>query len=787
MKLKSFIAIAALSLFAFAACVPGEENLGEAQISVTPAEITFDATGEKSEIVALHATRDWHIDATPEWLVVNPTNGTGSTKDQAITISVEPNKGNDREDEIVFTIGLAKAYLKVVQTGEKGKLEKGSGTLEDPYSVAGVIEYVQSLGSDVQSSSMVFVKGKVSTISQDYTYNVSNGNTFGNARFNISDDGTATNGEFICYNCFYMAAKQKFVAGQTDIKAGDDVIVVGKVVNYKGNTPEFVSGENYLYSLNGVTGTAPTPETPLKPSGTGTKEDPYNVDGIITYVKALAADTQTTEQFYVKGKVSTISQNFTYNVTNGNTWGNARFNISDDGSATNEFICYNCFYFNGEKFVEGQTDIKAGDEVIVVGNVVNYKGNTPEFVSGKNHIYSLNGVVESGGSNTETGTPKGDGTLNSPYNPAGAAAAVANLTWTSTTEYQKTDTVFVKGKVKSIVVSNNVEQSYANTGDYGNASFYLTDAEDETGEFYVFRALYFGKKPFVVGQTDIKVGDVVVIRGLLMNYKGNTPETVANEAYLYSLNGATSSETRPVFGVEKTEISVPAAATGATIKVTGNVKWIATSTATIEGGSVSGEGAGSVSVAFDANSDTEKEKTYTVTVKTDADVTTKEIVVTITQGKASAGSGSEYVLDGDAIKAAHTGAWSYTSGEKKVTATDGSVWTLFNTYASTNQVTVQMNKGKGAYVVTPALPSGMEIKKIAIVLNTKNDGSGSIGDRPMDVVSEAGEVVLNDVSGQSLADGMSVKAGLGQVKIMCDETNGGAVYITSITVTYGAK
>lgn len=784
MKLSSYITIAVLSLFACAACVPVEENLGEAQISVTPTEVTFDATGEKSEIVALHATRDWHIDATPEWLVVNPTNGTGSTKDQAVTISVEPNKGNDREDEIVFTIGLAKAYLKVVQAGEKGKIEKGSGTKEDPFSVAGAIEYCQNLTADVQSTEQFYVKGKVSTITQNYTQNAG---SFGNARFNISDDGTTANGEFICYNCFYMGPKQKFVTGQTDIQVGDDVIVIGKVVNFKGNTPEFVSGENYLFSLNGVTGTEPTPETPLNPKGTGTKEDPYNVDGIISYVKALAADTQSTEQFYVKGKVSTVSQNYTYNISDGRTFGNARFNISDTGTATNEFICYNCYYFNGKAYTADQTDIKVGDEVIVVGNVVNYKGNTPEFASGKNHLYSLNGVVESGDTNTQTGTPKGDGSLNSPYNPAGAAAAVANLTYTSTTDYQKTDTVFVKGKVKSIAVSNNVEQSYANTGEYGNASFYLTDADDETGEFYVFRALYFGKKAYVVGQTDIKVGDVVVIRGLLMNYKGNTPETVANEAYLYSLNGATSSETRPVFGVEKTEIKVAASATGATIKVTGNVKWTATSTATIEGGTATGEGAGSFSVAFDANTDTEKEKTYTATVKTDADVATKEIVVTIVQGKASAGGGSEYTLDGDAIKAAHNSAWSYTSGEKKVTATDGSVWTLFNTYASTNQVTVQMNKGKNAYVLTPALPSGMEIKKIAIVLNTKNDGSGSIGDRPMDVVSEDGEVVLNDVSGQSLADGMSVKAGLGQVKIMCDETNGGAVYIKSITVSYGAK
>ena len=393
MKFRSILAIAALAVFSFTACEE-TENLGEAKVSVSPAEVTFDATGEKSEVVALTATRDWHIDNKPDWVVVNPSTSKASAGDQAVTISVDPNKGNDREDDVIFTIGLAKASLHVKQAGEAGELKKGSGTLEDPYSVAGVIEYVQSLGADVQSAEAVYVRGKVSTVTQNYTYNVSNGNNYGNARFNISDNGEASD-EFICYNCYYMGSKQKFVAGQTDIEIGDDVIVCGNVVNYKGNTPEFVSGNNFLYSLDGVTGTAVTPDEPLDPKGSGTKEDPFNVDGVIAYVKTLAADVQSTEQFYVKGKISTVTQNYTYNVTNGNTWGNARFNISDSGEAKNEFICYNCFYFGGEKFVEGQTDIKVGDEVIVVGNVVNYKGNTPEFASGKNHLYSLNGATSS--------------------------------------------------------------------------------------------------------------------------------------------------------------------------------------------------------------------------------------------------------------------------------------------------------------------------------------------------------------------------------------------------------
>ena len=139
MKFRSLLAIAALALFAIPAC---EEvaNLGEAQITVTPSSVTLAASGEKSETVALLATREWRVDYKPDWVTLDKTSGKASTVEQLVTVSVDPNKGNNREDEILFTIGLAKASLKVIQEGEKGEIKKGSGTVTDPYSVSGVID-----------------------------------------------------------------------------------------------------------------------------------------------------------------------------------------------------------------------------------------------------------------------------------------------------------------------------------------------------------------------------------------------------------------------------------------------------------------------------------------------------------------------------------------------------------------------------------------------------------------------------------------------------------------------
>ena len=127
------------------------------------------------------------------------------------------------------------------------------------------------------------------------------------------------------------------------------------------------------------------------------------------------------------------------------------------------------------------------------------------------------------------------GSLGNPYTPTEACEAVAGLSWTSNTEYESTDEVYVAGKISRIADNG----TYTEAGSYGNASFWISADGTGNGEFQVFRALYLGNKKFEAGQTDIKVGDEVIIHGKLMNYKGNTPETVSGKAYLYSLNGKT--------------------------------------------------------------------------------------------------------------------------------------------------------------------------------------------------------------------------------------------------------
>ena len=525
MSLKR-ITIALLALGALFCGCKQEEELGVPKLTINPTELSLEA-GEASGTVELLATRDWYIANKPDWAAVNIEKGGASTKPQTVSVSVDANKGYNRTGQIKFSIGLAKAVLTINQAGEKGELSLGSGTKDDPYTVAGIIAYTSSLGKDEESPSVVYFKGIVTSVVTTFE---GSGN-YGNATFYISDpDG---GDPFYCFQTYYLGNK-KWKSGDKEIKVDDEVIMCGKVVNYKGNTPETVGkGGSFIYSLNGETAGG-EPADPGKASGSGSKEDPFNVAAAINAVSGLTWTSNDNYQkvgpYYVKGIISTVDEEYSSN------FGNGSFHIKDaDGSA--EFYVFRALYLGNKKWKSGDAQIKVGDEVIIYAELMNYRSNTPETVQNGGYLYSLNGTTggDSGQPSTP-GTPSGNGSLESPFNVAAAINAVSGLTWTSKDDYQKVGPYYVKG------VISTVDEAYS--AQFGNGTFHIKDA-DASAEFYVFRALYLGNKKWTEGQTQIKVGDEVIIYAELMNYHGDTPETVQNGGYLYSLNGQTDGGETP--------------------------------------------------------------------------------------------------------------------------------------------------------------------------------------------------------------------------------------------------
>lgn len=201
------------------------------------------------QVVEITASREWMVRNKPDWVAVDPASGPASATPQRVTLTVLDNTGYNRAGDVLFSIGLAKASVSVTQAGAKGEKSKGSGTLEDPYTPEGAREAAAALGADTESATDVYIKGKISRIDDKGTF--TDGGTFGNASFYISEDGATGDGEFYCYRILYLGNK-KFTSG-TDIQVGDEVIVCGKIVNFRGNKPETVSGKAFLYSLNGTT------------------------------------------------------------------------------------------------------------------------------------------------------------------------------------------------------------------------------------------------------------------------------------------------------------------------------------------------------------------------------------------------------------------------------------------------------------------------------------------------------------------------------------------------------
>ena len=58
--------------------------------------------------------------------------------------------------------------------------------------------------------------------------------------------------------------------------------------------------------------------------------------------------------------------------------------------------------------------------------------------------------------------------------------------------------------------------------------------------FTVYGSYFFGNKGWEEGQTQIAVGDEVIVCGKVIDYNGNTPEFASKKSWLVSVNGKTS-------------------------------------------------------------------------------------------------------------------------------------------------------------------------------------------------------------------------------------------------------
>ena len=535
MKLrKLFLAVLAGATMLMA-CDKKEVDLGPAKLTVNPTDVSFEAE-VSSQDISLVATRDWAVTSLPDWVALSKESGAANPAGQKLSISVTENKGHNRSATIIFSIGFARQALTISQVGPEGVVDNGDGSLDNPFTVAGAIEYVKGLGADVESPKKVFVKGIVSTV--ETTYEASG--TYGNATFNIVDEEGSSE-VFKVYQTYYLGnVKWTKADNNPDIKEKDEVIIYGTIYNYKGNTPETVGkGASFVYSLNGVNrggvDSGNTGDGTAK--GTGTLEDPYNPAGAAAAVANLTwtdkDNYDKTEPVYIKGKISKVSTTF----EGSGTYGNASFTIVDETDGTGSFEVYQTYYLGNRQWKTGDTEIKVDDIVIVYGPIMNYKGNTPETVGkGASYIYSLNGVTDGGTVVPPTPIAHDGLTPETAFTASEANAWImANIEGNNNTGDTK---YYVKGKIQRFYQKDNADQNFTNNS-YHQASFFITDdgTENKEKEFEAYQIDYLNDATFDPAKdTDVKVGDEVVIYGPLAKYNTTAETAGKGAAYLYSVN-----------------------------------------------------------------------------------------------------------------------------------------------------------------------------------------------------------------------------------------------------------
>jgi hypothetical protein len=306
-----------------------------------------------SEVIAVLAEADAKANADKD--------GFASVERDGATLTVVSSR-----DFLGYSRILIKATLRLLIGAET----MGLGILGSPMSPSQANMLAGGLGADEVLDQDVYIKGKIANIKYEFSAQ------YGTATFFISADGKDEY-TFQCYSVYTLENKP-WVEGNTQIKVGDEVIICGKVTNFKGTTPETASKQAYIYSLNGVTkneGGSETPDTPNE----------ITVAKALEIIAGLEDGKKTSEEYIVKGIVTAVEEIST-------SYGNATFDIADNAGDATVLKVYRAKDAEGQKITD-ENIVKVGDTVVVQGLLQKYVKNdvvTPE-VAQNGKILTVNG------------------------------------------------------------------------------------------------------------------------------------------------------------------------------------------------------------------------------------------------------------------------------------------------------------------------------------------------------------------------------------------------------------
>ncbi len=525
------------------------------EVTVDTSFATIPLTGGTAT-VKINASSPWTVSGMPSWLTVSPTSG--SAGESTVTLSAE-SALDGRTSSFQISCGDQTQTINVTQgvptVSPATCAEIIAGPDSKTYRVTGVVTNIVNTQYGnwylQDATGEIYIYGTLDAKGAEKNF-LSLGLEVGD-EVTVEGPKTTYNGTVELVNVTVVKINKSLIkvaemnpedgtipsdGGEVAItleNKGDGIFVEVpeaaqswlSIASLSGNTVVFRATENMAGPRNATLVFKTTDgkkeysaeASVMQLGASGSKALPFKVTEAVEYMLGLGVET--TKDFYVKGIISKIEVDKNGNSQEFGSYGNATFWISEDGEFHDDksldFEAFRVLWLGNEKWVEGNAQIEVGAEVVLCGKFTVYNG-TAETAGNKAWIDQINGV---------SSEAEGIGTLNAPFTAVGGVNAAAAGTAAN---------VYVKGIISQIVKNGEFGAQY------GNASFWMSKDgkfnDDKSMDFEAYRVLYMGNRKWVEGDTQIAVGDEVVIYGPLTTFNG-TSETVGNKAYIYSLNGKT--------------------------------------------------------------------------------------------------------------------------------------------------------------------------------------------------------------------------------------------------------
>lgn len=232
MKLRYIIGAFLLGLGLTLSC-EREQPMTLSEIQVPQSIVSIDVAGGITQL-QFTAQSDWSIDEASlgEWLTATPMSG--GAGEAAVTFSAEATTST-RTAEVHINCGTKTQYITVIQFAQKAE----PVILTVSEALAKIKAVDKGDGNSYYVDGEYYVNGIVCRIDEISTQ-------YGNATFYLSENGKFEEGKWLeVYRAKWLENKA-FSTGN-EFSVGDEITIVGKLMSYKGNTPETVQGEAHVY------------------------------------------------------------------------------------------------------------------------------------------------------------------------------------------------------------------------------------------------------------------------------------------------------------------------------------------------------------------------------------------------------------------------------------------------------------------------------------------------------------------------------------------------------------